>query len=110
MTATTNGAPTLVAPAVKKNRKWIDFKKYWMLHTMMVKFSGRPVGLDTLAATTAGEGHVCLIYRREDEMPKVKHPLFTPDVQALVVPESEAEEVIAQSEARPIARYRMLLL
>ena len=36
MTATTNGAPTLVAPAVKKNRKWIDFKKYWMLHTMMV--------------------------------------------------------------------------
>ena len=36
MTATSNGAPTLVAPAVKKNRKWIDFKKYWMLHTMMV--------------------------------------------------------------------------
>ena len=64
---------------------------------------------DTLA-TTAGEGHVCLIYRREDEMPKVKHPLFTSDVQALVVPESEVEEVIAQSEARPIARYRMSLL
>jgi len=36
MTATSNGATTLVAPAVTKNRKWIDFKKYWMLHTMMV--------------------------------------------------------------------------
>ena len=35
MTAPSNGA-TLVSPAVKKNRKWIDFKKYWMLHTMMV--------------------------------------------------------------------------
>ena len=64
---------------------------------------------DTLV-TTMGDGHVCLIYRREDEMPKVKHPLFTSDVQALVVPESEVEEVIAQSEARPIARYRMSLL
>ena len=64
---------------------------------------------DTLA-TTMGDGHVCLIYRREDEMPKVKHPLSTSDMQALIVPEREVEEVIAHSEARPIARYRMLPL
>ena len=35
MTASSNAAPTLVKTA-KQNRTWIEFKKYWMLHSMMV--------------------------------------------------------------------------
>lgn len=36
MTAASNGATTLVRPATKQNKTWVNFKKYWMLHAMMV--------------------------------------------------------------------------
>lgn len=35
MTASSKGATTLVRPDSKKNRVWLNFKKYWMLHSMM---------------------------------------------------------------------------
>ena len=63
-------------------------------------------------ASSAGIGGVCLIYSEGAPLPKIEmctegHAVILPDVKALVVHDGEkVEEIIARSEARPVACYR----
>lgn len=59
----------------------------------------------------AGDGLVCLIYRKGDAMPETEWaPVVSETAQAVIVRAGDAEAVLARGETRPVATYRMLLL